>query len=506
MLISSFYILRFAELLENTYCIPFAIQIFIITTDMSVTLLQLSQQGGLILEKIRYVLYIIGQLIHLFLFSLEGQKLIDHSLQTRDKIYNSAWYKASVRSQKLIMMVMVKCLRPSFLSAGKIYIFSLESFTWVLQASMSYFTVLASFMRSLTRHLSVDWNEVENPEEYKIMKSYAENSRRFSMMYSGRKGIDIIEFKHKRKRYITCYIPFYYSNVTIMYRCLPGDILFSFSTFLSSINFTLYVAAYCLMATFTFMCTSLVPFALDFMLPLNQSRPVIPPYPGYYFVDVREYFLPIFCHSLVAWDILMIGIMAHDCMYVTYVEHVCSLFAVTGHRFERLFYNDRNQLTEVVDRNDMYYKRISFIVHTHRKSLKFAELLEDTFTIPFAIQILIVTMGMSITLLQISQENGPILEKIRYALYVIGQLIHLFLFSLEGQKLIDHSLQTREKIYNSSWYKASVRSQKLIMMVMIKCLRPSFLSAGKIYIFSLESFTTILQTSMSYFTVLASFQ
>ncbi|KAF3054583.1 Odorant receptor 150 [Nylanderia fulva] len=311
------------------------------------------------------------------------------------------------------------------------------------EASTSYLLTFAASLKVYTFQFNISTSKI--PRSTKIMKSYAENSRRFSMIV-----------------------------------LLNGDIY-------------VYVYVSCTVRT-------------RFHVALNQSRPVIPPYPGYYFVDVREYFLPIFCHSLVAWDILMIGIMAHDCMYVTYVEHVCSLFAVTGHRFERLFYNDRNQLTEVVDRNDMYYKRISFIVHTHRKSLKFAELLEDTFTIPFAIQILIVTMGMSITLLQISQENGPILEKIRYALYVIGQLIHLFLFSLEGQKLIDHSLQTREKIYNSSWYKASVRSQKLIMMVMIKCLRPSFLSAGKIYIFSLESFTTILQTSMSYFTVLASFQ
>lgn len=45
--------------------------------------------------------------------------------------------------------------------------------------------------------------------------------------------------------------------------------------------------------------------------------------------------------------------------------------------------------------------------------------------------------------------------------------------------------------YNSAWYKASVRSQKLMMMVMTKCLRPSVLSAGKVYIFSLESFTTV---------------
>ncbi|EFN61075.1 hypothetical protein EAG_15051 [Camponotus floridanus] len=49
----------------------------------------------------------------------------------------------------------------------------------------------------------------------------------------------------------------------------------------------------------------------------------------------------------------------------------------------------------------------------------------------------------------------------------------------------------RDKIYNSSWYKTSIKLQKLIILVMMKGLRPSFLTAGKIYIFSLESFTTV---------------
>ncbi|KAF3054449.1 Odorant receptor 378 [Nylanderia fulva] len=119
---------RFAELLEKTFIIPFAFEMLVITIALSLTLLQIR---------------VIYQLIHLFVLSLERQKLTDHSLQTRDKIFNSPWHKTSVRSQKLIMMVMTKCLRPSFLSAGKIYIFSLESF--VLQVSMSYFTVLSSF-------------------------------------------------------------------------------------------------------------------------------------------------------------------------------------------------------------------------------------------------------------------------------------------------------------------------------------------------------------------------
>jgi len=48
--------------------------------------------------------------------------------------------------------------------------------------------------------------------------------------------------------------------------------------------------------------------------------------------------------------------------------------------------------------------------------------------------------------MKISRQDGDLLDLIRYVLYVIGQLIHLFLLSFEGQKLIDHSLQTRDRM------------------------------------------------------------
>lgn len=53
-------------------------------------------------------------------------------------------------------------------------------------------------------------------------------------------------------------------------------------------------------------------------------------YPGYYFVDEEKYFFYIFSHSVVSWEIAMTALIAHDCMFMTYVEHVCSLFAVVG--------------------------------------------------------------------------------------------------------------------------------------------------------------------------------
>ncbi|KAG5331351.1 OR4 protein, partial [Acromyrmex charruanus] len=302
-------------------------------------------------------------------------------------------------------------------------------------------------MKILIDQLFIDWNELETPEEYEIMKKYAKNGRRYSLGYS----------------------------------------------------------LYCYFAVYVFMSMSLIPQILDVVLPLNESRPILPTYPGYYFVDERKYFFYIFSHAIMAWEIAMTGIVTHDCMLLTYIEHVCSIFALVGFRFERLTYkhNDAVRILHFYT-SDMYHKRIAFFVYTHRKALKFAQLIEDTFSLTLAVQIALNTIMISITLLQVTQQQAGMLEMIRYVMYVIGQLIHLFCLSFEGQKLIDHSLQIRNKIYKSLWYETSPKLQKMLLFVMQKSLRPIFLSAGKIYIFSMENFTMIVQTSMSYFTVLSS--
>lgn len=78
------------------------------------------------------------------------------------------------------------------------------------------------------------------------------------------------------------------------------------------------------------MSISLIPQLLDIVLPLNESRPILSTYPGYYFVDEKKYFFYIFLHAVIAWEIAMSGIVTHDCMLLTYIEHICSVLAVIG--------------------------------------------------------------------------------------------------------------------------------------------------------------------------------
>jgi len=92
----------------------------------------------------------------------------------------------------------------------------------------------------------------------------------------------------------------------------------------------IYVTVYCYFAVYVFMSLSLIPQVLDIVLPLNESRPILSTYPGYYFVDERKYFFYIFSHAIMAWEIAMTGIVTHDCMLLTYIEHVCSIFTLVG--------------------------------------------------------------------------------------------------------------------------------------------------------------------------------
>ncbi|XP_025266893.1 putative odorant receptor 85d [Camponotus floridanus] len=103
----------------------------------------------------------------------------------------------------------------------------------------------------------------------------------------------------------------------------------------------------------------------------------------------------------------------------------------------------------------------------------------------------IVIVAMSVTLLQMVVQLENIIETTRYMAFFTGQLVHIFFFSLQGQRLIDHSLQIHDKIYNCSWYKIPVKSQKLLLNIMRRSSQPNILSAGRIYVFSLKSFMTV---------------
>ncbi|XP_014485408.1 PREDICTED: uncharacterized protein LOC106749947, partial [Dinoponera quadriceps] len=130
----------------------------------------------------------------------------------------------------------------------------------------------ANKIKTLTDHMFSDWERLQDPQEYEIMETYVASARRIIVIY--------------------------------IWLCLPSMTIF--------------------------VLVSLIPRILDIVLPLNESRPIVLPFEAYYFVDEREYFFYIFFQGAIIADIAIMGLIVHDAMFMTFVEHVCGVFAVAG--------------------------------------------------------------------------------------------------------------------------------------------------------------------------------
>ncbi|XP_043472073.1 odorant receptor Or2-like [Leptopilina heterotoma] len=100
-----------------------------------------------------------------------------------------------------------------------------------------------------------------------------------------------------------------------------------------------------------------------------------------------------------------------------------------------------------------------------------------------------------------SKSSG---DGIRFGCYAICQVFHIFFLTLPTQHLLDNSLSISSCIYNADWYCLSTETRKLLLIILERVSRPTTFIVGRIFILSLQFFTRVLQTSMSYFTVLMS--
>ncbi|XP_011308752.1 odorant receptor 13a-like [Fopius arisanus] len=95
-------------------------------------------------------------------------------------------------------------------------------------------------------------------------------------------------------------------------------------------------------------------------------------------------------------------------------------------------------------------------------------------------------------------------EMIRIIFISLAALSHLFWISWLGHILIVKSEKVFISTYQSEWYRLPPRLQLMIIPIMMRSLKPCEITAGKIYVMSMQSFGTALKTMMSFFTVLNS--
>ncbi|XP_028050491.1 odorant receptor 49a [Monomorium pharaonis] len=85
----------------------------------------------------------------------------------------------------------------------------------------------------------------------------------------------------------------------------------------------------------------------------------------------------------------------------------------------------------------------------------------------------------------------------------IGHFVYMFMANYCGQIIIDHSAEMLKAAYNTLWYVAPLSIQKLLLFL-LKSVKDFKLEIGGMFVPSLEGFSTLVTSVMSYFTVIYS--
>ncbi|CAK9818957.1 hypothetical protein ANTQUA_LOCUS9983, partial [Anthophora quadrimaculata] len=281
-----------------------------------------------------------------------------------------------------------------------------------------------------------------------------------------------------------------------------------------------------------------VPYFLDVIAPLNESRHHVLPYAGEYFVDQQKYFVPIALHLLGTITIGLTVSTAVDSILIFLTFHICAKFNILGDRLEDFMdeNGDKKQRNGEA-RNDFLMNKLVRCVRLHQQNieLKFDCVAANiAFYYIFALIFhpfireasyflnIFTDQAISMQFLTYTSIHKPqdilrlnlvqvfisveIEEMILSAVHMVGYLLLTFLNIFPLQKLLDHSSEIFYRTYYSRWYDAPLKIQKLVLIVMNRSFQPCGFRIADYLDVTLENFSFFLQTCCSYFMVLYSLQ
>ncbi|XP_067212261.1 uncharacterized protein [Linepithema humile] len=253
-----------------------------------------------------------------------------------------------------------------------------------------------------------------------------------------------------------------------------------------------------------YMLVELWPTILDIIFPLNETRLRDLHALTEYFVDEETYFYPILCHWLFGVTFGAFVVIVTTTLEMVYVEHICGLLKIASYRIEHSIdeYTLHNPIRKKI--NCTVLQNITDAVYIHRKALERCQFLLDNFSSTFFVLIVIIVTSLSLNLFRLLRAIllQDMFEIIASVIFIGMHFFFLFTSNYYGQKITDHNNEIFQNTYNISWYVAPVEIQKLLLFIIQYTTKSYILNIGYLILASVEGFSKLASTSISYFTVI----
>ncbi|NP_001177706.1 odorant receptor 198 [Nasonia vitripennis] len=251
----------------------------------------------------------------------------------------------------------------------------------------------------------------------------------------------------------------------------------------------------------SYMLLPMLPAVLDLINPLNESRPKSPLYMVEFYIDQDKYFYSVLTHAYITSLAGVLPLFATDLLFSNCAHHACGIIKILGRRIENIL-SEEPALKRSYKVDDE--KKAIACVIEHQNIIKYCESINSLYTTSFFL-ILSISIGlMSVTgFVTLIKMNEEFKDCIRFAMFTFAQIFHQFCYYFLGQSVLNHEEKLKDYVSNFNWYKASPKTKFIIKFMIMRTLKPTKIRA-MIFPLTLENFTSLMKTTMSYFTVIKS--
>ncbi|KAK0164121.1 hypothetical protein PV328_002782 [Microctonus aethiopoides] len=358
-------------------------------------------------EALQSVVLCLGHFVHIYYYSWNSQKILDHSSMIFDAIYNTEWYREMNIITKLLTFMMLRSTKPCIQTAGKLFPMTLMNFTVVnlMEIKVTYEHIQTD-IKCLKNHkklITVVTLQNQIPCRMTAGKLVVLSMETLGMV------LGVIVYFDDKETVLESITPFMIDvlvaskyinaivNVKTMIKLLnrikencliftnekEKSILNEYSHIGQFITYGYIVGVYS--TTLVFITEPLIPKWINFILQSNETIPNKYPVPIYWYVtDMEENFYPILCYESICIVAIVTITVANDSMFIIFLQHACALFAIVGRQLENLprkkylednwEYSDKFRKT-----NDIQYDYYVMCIKNHKRAIEYGLLFTDSF-------------------------------------------------------------------------------------------------------------------------------
>ncbi|XP_011696227.1 PREDICTED: odorant receptor 2a-like isoform X2 [Wasmannia auropunctata] len=227
----------------------------------------------------------------------------------------------------------------------------------------------------------------------------------------------------------------------------------------------------------------------------NNTESLMLPYRVHPFLDTSNTHAYVLMY-LYLFPMIYISVchMAAICLVVILVFHICGELSILSYRIRHIGEYSQTKTVE----------RIRSFVRMHLKIIWLAKSVDDTFNLVLMDELLgnSIVLAISMYYVIMNLDVSEIATCCTFTFFAIIALVMLFGYCLIGDQLTQQCINVQDAYYECNWYEMPSNCKKCLLICMIRGQVMLYLTAGRFYIFSLNSFTDVIKTSLAYLSML----